>query len=93
MEVELKAREVEVTRLDVLASHPGEGILDVDIDVECSSGTYVRAIARDLGKSLGVGGEETEGSGLDHLVPGLGDLVQEGLPIDLFVVLGEPDSP
>lgn len=59
MEVELKAREVEVTRLDVLASHPGEGILDVDIDVECSSGTYVRAIARDLGKSLGVGGHLT----------------------------------
>lgn len=59
MEVELKAREVEVTRLDVLASRPGEGILDVDIDVECSSGTYVRAIARDLGKSLGVGGHLT----------------------------------
>jgi tRNA pseudouridine synthase B len=59
MEVKLKAREVEVTRLDVLASHPGEGILDVDIDVECSSGTYVRAIARDLGKSLGVGGHLT----------------------------------
>ena len=59
VEVELKAREVEVTRLDVLASHPGEGILDVDIDVECSSGTYVRAIARDLGKSLGVGGHLT----------------------------------
>ena len=48
-----------LTRLDVLASHPGEGILDVDIDVECSSGTYVRAIARDLGKSLGVGGHLT----------------------------------
>ena len=59
MEVELKAREVEVTHLDVLASRPGEGVLDVDIDVECSSGTYVRAIARDLGKSLGVGGHLT----------------------------------
>ncbi len=59
MEVKLKAREVEVTRLDVLASRPGEGVLDVDIDVECSSGTYVRAIARDLGKSLGVGGHLT----------------------------------
>lgn len=57
--VELKAREVEVTRLDVLAFRPGEGVLDVDIDVECSSGTYIRAIARDLGKSLGVGGHLT----------------------------------
>ena len=34
-------------------------ILDVDIDVECSSGTYVRAIARDMGKILGVGGHLT----------------------------------
>jgi len=59
VEVELKAREVEVTRLDVLASRPGEGVLDVDIDVECSSGTYVRAIARDLGKALEVGGHLT----------------------------------
>ena len=59
MDVKLKAREVEVTHLDVLASRPGEGVLDLDIDVECSSGTYVRAIARDLGKSLGVGGHLT----------------------------------
>jgi tRNA pseudouridine55 synthase len=31
-------------------------MLDVDVDVECSSGTYIRALARDLGTSLGVGG-------------------------------------
>lgn len=59
VEVELKAREVEVTRLDALAFRLGEGVLDVDIDVECSSGTYVRAIARDMGKILGVGGHLT----------------------------------
>lgn len=59
MKVELKAREVEVTRLDVLSYRPGEGVLDVDIDVECSSGTYIRAIARDLGRALGVGGHLT----------------------------------
>ena len=59
VEVELKAREVEVTRLDALAFRPGEGVLDVEIDVECSSGTYVRAIARDMGKILGVGGHLT----------------------------------
>ena len=59
VEVELKAREVDVTRLDALAFRPGVGILDVDIDVECSSGTYVRAIARDMGKILGVGGHLT----------------------------------
>ena len=32
-----------------------EGV-DVDISVRCSSGTYIRAIARDLGAELGVGG-------------------------------------
>ncbi len=55
-EVNLNAREVEVSRLEVVSCCPGDGVLDVGIDVECSSGTYVRAIARDLGKSLGVGG-------------------------------------
>ena len=34
-------------------------LLDVDVDVECSSGTYVRALARDLGAALGVGGHLT----------------------------------
>jgi len=34
-------------------------VIDVDIDVECSSGTYIRAIARDLGATLGVGGHLT----------------------------------
>lgn len=58
-EVELKAREVEVSRLEVLGMRPDDGILDVDLDVECSSGTYIRAIARDLGAALGVGGHLT----------------------------------
>ncbi|HMR49272.1 MAG TPA: tRNA pseudouridine(55) synthase TruB [Arachnia sp.] len=59
--VELKAREVQVSRLDVRDARPGgpPGTLDVDIDVECSSGTYIRAIARDLGEALGVGGHLT----------------------------------
>lgn len=59
IDVQLKAREVEVSRLEALAFRPGEGILDIDIDVECSSGTYVRAIARDAGHVLGVGGHLT----------------------------------
>ena len=52
----LDTTAVEVSRLEVVSCCPGDGVLDVGIDVECSSGTYVRAIARDLGKSLGVGG-------------------------------------
>jgi tRNA pseudouridine55 synthase len=35
------------------------GTVDVDVDVECSSGTYIRALARDLGQALGVGGHLT----------------------------------
>jgi tRNA pseudouridine55 synthase len=62
-QVELAARRVTVTRLDVLAVRPqraGEtAVLDVDVAVDCSSGTYIRALARDLGTGLGVGGHLT----------------------------------
>jgi tRNA pseudouridine55 synthase len=62
-DVALAARPVTVHRLEVLALRPGdhEGtpVLDVDVEVECSSGTYVRALARDLGAGLGVGGHLT----------------------------------
>ena len=55
-DVDLPPRRVTVHRLDVLAvRRPGDG-LEVDIDVTVSSGTYIRAIARDLGRALGVGG-------------------------------------
>lgn len=57
--VELAPRGVEVQRLDVVAVRPMGTLVDVDIDVECSSGTYVRALARDLGAALGVGGHLT----------------------------------
>lgn len=58
-EVELQARPVTVSRLDVLAIHRSPGWVDVDVDVACSSGTYIRALARDLGATLGVGGHLT----------------------------------
>ena len=54
---ELAARRVTIRRIDVFAVRPGmAGTLDVDVEVACSSGTYIRAIARDLGVRLGVGG-------------------------------------
>ena len=69
-DVELAARPVTVSRFDVLdLRRPGEvgadgeavpqGCLDLDVEVEVSSGTYVRALARDLGAALGVGGHLT----------------------------------
>ena len=41
------------------ASGPPPALLDVDVEVRCCSGTYVRAIARDLGAALGIGGHLT----------------------------------
>jgi tRNA pseudouridine55 synthase len=58
--VTLAARPVTVARLEALAlRRPAPDLLDVDVDVYCSSGTYIRAIARDLGTALGVGGHLT----------------------------------
>src|SRR3954463_3613656 len=45
--VELAARRVVVHELAVHDLRPGPGVLDVDVSLRCSSGTYVRAIARD----------------------------------------------
>ncbi len=85
-EVALAARPVTVSRFAVLGTRrPGEagpdgepvptGVLDLDVEVEVSSGTYVRALARDLGAALGVGGHLTAlrrtrvgGLTLDHAV-------------------------
>ncbi|MGW0433891.1 tRNA pseudouridine(55) synthase TruB [Micromonospora sp. NPDC003197] len=58
--VALAARRVTISRLDVLAiRRDTPDVVDVDVDVTCSSGTYIRAIARDLGATLGVGGHLT----------------------------------
>ena len=62
--VELKARAVTIHAFDVLdisrgVDESGNSFIDVDVRVECSSGTYIRALARDLGFKLGVGGHLT----------------------------------
>jgi tRNA pseudouridine55 synthase len=58
--VELPARRVTISRLAVLAiRRDGPDLVDVDVDVTCSSGTYIRAVARDAGLALGVGGHLT----------------------------------
>ena len=58
-EFELSARPVTVSRFAVLDSRRVDGFIDLDVEVDCSSGTYVRSLARDLGAGLGVGGHLT----------------------------------
>jgi tRNA pseudouridine55 synthase len=55
-EVTLAARPVVVSQFEVLAVRRTGDSVDVDVSLVCSSGTYVRALARDLGAALGVGG-------------------------------------
>jgi tRNA pseudouridine55 synthase len=59
-EFELKQKEVLISRFDRLSDiRVTGGFLDFDVVVDCSSGTYIRALARDIGNSLGVGGHLT----------------------------------
>jgi tRNA pseudouridine55 synthase len=54
--VALGARPVTVYRFDVRDIRRVGDVIDLDVSVTCSAGTYVRALARDLGARLGVGG-------------------------------------
>jgi len=56
---QLAARTVTIRALSLRAVRPLGDLLDADIEVTCSSGTYIRAIARDLGAALGTGGHLT----------------------------------
>ena len=85
--IDLPPRTVTVDSIDVLGMSPGEGWLDVRVDLRCAPGTYVRSIARDLGERLGTGAHlhalrRTEAAGLraeDALTPDrLESLAAEG---------------
>ena len=54
--VELASRQVTITQLDILAIRHLATTIEIDIEVTCSAGTYIRAIARDCGDALNVGG-------------------------------------
>ena len=58
-EVVLRPRAVTVSRFEAIAIRRHGQVIDVDVEVTCSSGTYVRALARDVGADLGVGGHLT----------------------------------
>jgi tRNA pseudouridine55 synthase len=91
-DVVLAARAVTVSAFDVVAVRREGSVVDVDIRVEVSSGTYVRALARDLGLVLGVGGHLTAlrrtavgdlGIGLATPLNALEQLVADGDPLPL----------
>ncbi|MGY5763858.1 tRNA pseudouridine(55) synthase TruB [Brachybacterium sp. DNPG3] len=58
-DVELAPRPVTIRRFETTALRAVGPFVDIDVVVACTSGTYVRALARDLGRALGVGGHLT----------------------------------
>jgi tRNA pseudouridine55 synthase len=69
VELDLAPRPVTIHAVHVLDIVPGEGWLDVHLDLETGPGTYIRSVARDLGERLGCGGylyalRRTEAAGL-----------------------------
>jgi tRNA pseudouridine55 synthase len=67
--LDLAPREVTIHAIRLLDLTPGDGFLDVHLDVETGAGTYIRSLARDLGERLGSGGylhalRRTEAAGL-----------------------------
>lgn len=74
-EVVLPSREISISQLDVQDIRRNSKNIEVDIEVTCSAGTFIRAIARDCGEALGVGGHlnslrrsRVAGFGLDQAV-------------------------
>ena len=59
-DIELKAATIDISRFDIgsveVRTIDGHTVVDVTAEIDCSKGTYIRAMARDLGNALGVGG-------------------------------------
>ncbi len=91
-DVVLEARRVTVSRFEVLTQPrlleaDTASYIDVDVAVDCSSGTYIRALARDLGSDLGLGGHLTSlrrtrvgQFSIEH-APSLTDLERDGFRV------------
>lgn len=60
IDVVIPEREVTISRFDVVQRRRSDAWIELDVVVDCSSGTYIRALARDLGEALHVGGHLTE---------------------------------
>ena len=57
--VTLLPRSIHISAIDIHEINKVEDFIDVSVTVHCSSGTYIRALARDLGNNLNVGGHLT----------------------------------
>jgi tRNA pseudouridine55 synthase len=97
--VELAARSVRIDRFEVVAIRRHGSVIDVDVEVDCSSGTYIRALARDVGATLGVGGHLTVlrrtrvgrfGLGEAHTLEDLGEAPQLSYSLDEACLLTFP---
>ncbi|MEE3717701.1 tRNA pseudouridine(55) synthase TruB [Tumidithrix elongata RA019] len=92
--VDVPMRTVEVKSIEVLAWREGE-YPELELDIQCGTGTYIRAIARDLGEKLGCGGtlsglERTFSNGFDLSSSLSFEQISEALGQDRFTVLA-PD--
>ena len=97
-EVKLAARPVTISRFDILGeprivTQDEHSFIDFDAIIDCSSGTYIRALARDLGAALGVGGHLTAlrrtrigqySIAGAHRADELADLAQKGLELPIL---------
>jgi tRNA pseudouridine55 synthase len=97
--VELAARPVRIDRFEVLATRRHDSVVDVDVEVDCSSGTYIRALARDVGATLRVGAHLTAlrrtrvgrfGLGEAHTLEHLADAPQLSYSLDAACLLVFP---
>lgn len=100
-EVDIPPRPVTVFSFEITDVRRGDTLIDVDATVHCSSGTYVRSLARDMGEALGVGGHLTDlrrhSSGPFHLTHArtldeLADTPALSLTIDEALITGWPVS-
>jgi tRNA pseudouridine55 synthase len=95
VEVKLASRPVTIHAFDVLDVRRIGELIDIDVSVTCSSGTYIRALARDLGAALDVGGHltalrrtEVGPYGLDqaHRLDDLGAAVEQGRVVPILPI-------
>lgn len=95
IEIELEPRTVTIYKIDLINIELGE-YCELEVDIRCSPGTYIRAIARDLGEILGVGGTlanlvRTESCGM-HLAESITFQEIEGLLVEESLHLIDPSS-